>query len=365
MIMQNRKWALPARLTTALALCLAATACGKSEHSKTAAPQLRTVRLAQVESRPVGGSFASSGVLVSREEALVGSELSGYRVAAVYVDEGDHVRAGQVLARLDSTLLRARIAQAQASVEQSRAQASQSRTEAARVAGLDGQGILADEQIQQRRSQAAGNAAAVAVAQAQLADLRTQASRMELRAPVSGVVLERSLQPGAIAAAGGEPLFRIARDQLIELDAEVPEDILPLLRPGGRAVVTLPSGRSLEGAIRFISPRVNADSRLGRARVRLPVDADLRPGGYAKVNFTIPAQPRPAVPEKAVLYEAAGPQIVVAQKDRSVRRIDVTLGARANGWVALAKGPTIGTPVVLGGAFLLDGDQVAVAGKER
>ena len=88
------------------------TACGgKKDADKkpatAAAAQARTVSVGSVETRPLGGGVEASGLLVSREEAAVGSELTGYRVARLYADEGDWVRAGQPLVQLDDTLLRA------------------------------------------------------------------------------------------------------------------------------------------------------------------------------------------------------------------------------------------------------------------
>jgi HlyD family secretion protein len=99
------------------------TACGekkdKAAPKAPAAALARTVSIGSVETRPLGGGVEASGLLVSREEAAVGSELSGYRVARLYADEGDYVRAGQPLAQLDDTLLRAQVEQQAAVTAQS------------------------------------------------------------------------------------------------------------------------------------------------------------------------------------------------------------------------------------------------------
>ncbi len=306
----------------------------------------------------MAGTLTASGLLVPREEAAVGSELSGFRVADVLVDEGAAVKQGQVLARLDPGLLMAKIAQAEAGVAQAKAQAVQARAEAARVAGLDGSGILSDEQIGSRRSQASSADAGVQVAQAQLNELRTQQQRMVIRAPVAGTVLERLTRRGDVASPA-QPMFRIARDSLVELDAEVPEDALAGISVGDAATVRLSSGQELQGTARLLSPRVDPQTKLGRVRVRLPVDKALRPGGYAAVVFSRGATPVPAVPEKAVLFEASGPLLIVIDKDNRARRVPIKTGTRANGFVAIEQGPPVGTRVAMGGgAFLLDGDLV-------
>ncbi|UTW08464.1 efflux RND transporter periplasmic adaptor subunit [Pseudomonas benzenivorans] len=350
------RWALP--LSAALVL---ATGCSKAPESS-AAPtvmaEARAVSVTQVVLRPMAGTLTASGLLVPREEAAVGSELSGFRVAQVLVEEGASVEQGQTLAKLDPGLLQARIAQAVAALAQSRAQAKQAQGEAARVAGLDGTGILSDEQIHSRRAQAQGANAAVQVAEAQLNDLRAQERRLLIRAPVAGTVLERMVRPGDVALPS-QPMFRIARDGLIELDAEVPEAALAKIAVGQRAQVELASGAKFDGTARLLSPRVDAQTKLGRVRVRLPLDPALRAGGYASVVFSREASPVPAVPEKAIQFEASGPLVIVIDEQRRAQRMPVQTAGRADGFVAIEQGPPVGTSVALGGgAFLLDGDLV-------
>ncbi len=353
-------------LPFAAVLALTAACSNKPESAEPMADGTgaRAVSVATVELRPMAGTLTASGLLVPREEAAVGSELSAFRVAEVLVDEGASVKKGQVLAHLDPGLLLAKIAQAEASVAQAKAQAVQARAEAARVDGLDGSGILSDEQIGSRRSQAQSANAAVQVAAAQLNELRTQQRRMVIRAPVAGTVLERMVRPGDVASPA-QPMFRIARDGLIELDAEVPEDAMAAISVGEAATVELPSGVELSGTARLLSPRVDPQTKLGRIRVRLPIHAELRAGGYARAVFSRTATPVPAVPEKAVQFEASGPLLIVVDKDNRARRVSIKTDTRADGFVAIEQGPPVGTRVALGGgAFLLDGDLVdPVSGK--
>ncbi|TWC43227.1 HlyD family secretion protein [Pseudomonas sp. SJZ079] len=355
--MNLRNWALP--LTAALILSAGCSKAPEVSESQVESEDARAVSVTQVVLHPMASSLTASGLLIPREEAAVGSELSGFRVAEVLVEEGATVKAGQTLAKLDSELLQAKIAQAAASVAQAKAQATQARGEAARVKGLDGTGILADEQIQSRRAQAQSAIAAVQVAEAQLNELRTQERRMLIRAPVAGTVLERMVRPGDVASPS-QPMFRIARDGLIELDAEVPEDSLASIVVEQSAVVTLPSGTELTGTARLLSPRVDPLTKLGRVRVRLPHDPALRAGGYARVVFSRAATPVPAVPEKAVQFEASGPLLIVIDDHNRAHRVPIHTVTRADGFVAIEQGPPVGTRVALGGgAFLLDGDLVA------
>src|SRR5690606_16448692 len=226
-----------------------------------------------------------TGRLVVREEAAVGSELPGYRVAAVYADEGDWVKQGEALARLDDTLLQAQIAQAEASLATQRAPAEFKQSQLERAEMLTREGAFSKEQLDQRRMQAVSAAAALTASQAAVNEMKVRQSRMTLRAPVAGAVLERNIRPGEISGTAMGPYFRIARDGLIELDAELPAAKLSLIQEGAPVLVALPTGETLNGTVRFISPRVDANTNLGRARIELPYNKALRPGSFAQASF--------------------------------------------------------------------------------
>jgi HlyD family secretion protein len=339
-----------------LALALLAAGCSKKE-VKTAESPL-TVSVARVATRDLHGGLSASGLLVSREEAAVSPELSGYRVARVFVEEGAQVRAGQPLAQLDDTLLRAQIDQSQANLQLQQVAAAKADAEAKRVDGLDNAGVLSEEAIAERRLAARSAHATVGVAQAQLNDLKTRQGRMTVAAPVSGVVLERTIRPGD-ASSPSTAMFRIVRDNLVELDAEIPEAGLANIKLGDRAEVELPSGARVSGVVRLISPRVDQQTKLGRARIALPVRADLRPGGYGRVIFSQASRPVPTVPESALRFDSNGASVMTVGADGRVRRLGVKTGQRSGGYVELVQGPPPGTRVALGGsAFVNDGDKV-------
>lgn len=350
-----------------LALALSAfglSACGKGSAGKTkiegaatAPADMRSVRVIKVESRELTGGLVASGVLVSREEAAVGSELAGFRVARVLVEEGAVVAAGQPLVQLDNTLIQAQIEQQTALVAQQAVAARQSQLQADRVVGLQGQGVVSEEQLQQRQFQAESSRAALAAQTAILNDFKTRQARMTIRAPVSGRVLERTVRPGDIS--GGGTYFRIARDNLVELDAEVPERSLSTVQVGDGAEVTLPSGKVVQGKVRLISPRIDAQSRLGRIRVLLPVSNDLRPGGYAQAAFNSATRKATVVPEAAIRFDAEGASVMVVGEGNRVQQVKIKAGQRSEGYVELLEGPPVGATVVKGaGSFVMSGDVV-------
>ena len=333
-------------LAAGLASAVTLSACGSKEPpKKDPAAQARAVTVVRLEPRAISGALSASGTLRPREEAAVAAEVTGFRVLRVNADVGDTVRAGQVLVQLDPALLQAQIAQAEA-------QAAQAEDQARRVADLDGQGVLAQEQIAQRRFQAQA-------ARANLRDLQTRLAKLSVVAPVSGVILERTVRPGDLSSGGGTPWFRIARDGQMELGADMPEDDLARIRVGQSATVTLPGGGQAQGTVRIVSPQIDAQTKLGQVRVLLPARSDIRAGGFARAVFADASASTLALPETAIRYDASGAAVMVVGDDNRVKHAAVQTGQRGSGLVQIVKGPPAGSRVVQNAAsFLLDGDLV-------
>jgi HlyD family secretion protein len=347
-------------------LSLALHSCGQkpapaaeSASSEAAKTDTQAMRVTRVAVRDLSEAIEAKGRLVVREEAAVGSELPGYRVAAVYVDEGDWVKKGQSLARLDDTLLQAQIAQAEATLATQKATADFQQSQLERAEMLESEGAFSKEQLEQRRMQAVSAKAALRASQAAVNEMKVRQSRMTLRAPVAGSVLERAIRPGEISGAGMTPYFRIARDGLIELDAELPDAKLASIKEGDPVQVTLLTGETLAGKVRFISPRVDENTSLGRARIELPFNAALRPGSFAQANFNGSASGIMTVPASAIRYEAGGQSVMVVGPDNKVKQVAVKLGQRTGDFVQLIEGPPVGSRVLaVGAAFILDGDVI-------
>lgn len=338
------------------AAALALAGCGKKEVAKT--PTDLAVSVAPLEMRTLQEGISASGVLVSREEAVVAPQISGFAVSKVLIDQDAVVTAGQPMAQLDDTLLKSQIAQQTAAVQSAQVQVDQAQSEVNRVAGLDNSGVLSNEQIEQRRLSLRTAQAQLASAQAALKDSETRESLMTIRAPVSGRVLTRTVRPGDVASPAS-PMFTIARDGLIELNADVSEDQLRNLKPGDRAVVTLASGASAQGSVRLINPQVDAQTRLGHVLILIGANPQARPGGFAKAQFSTSGGAVLTAPEKAVTFTGEGATLLTVNPGNKVAKVTVTAGRHSGGYVELTQGPPVGTCVVLGGsAFLLPGDVI-------
>lgn len=322
--------------------------------------QIQSMRVTRVAERSLSDEIAAQGRLVSREEASVGADQTGYRVQSVYVDEGDWVKRGQHLAKLDDTLLQAQIAQAEAQLATQKATLAFKASQYDRAKTLTDQGAFSKEQLEQRRMEQDIAQASLLSSEAGVKEMKARQDRMILRAPVSGRILQRAIRPGDISMAGvATPYFRIARDGLVELDAELPDAKLAQLREGDSATVTLSSGETFKGKVRFISPRVTESTSLGRARIELPFSDALRPGGFASATFESNTKSKLTVPSSAVRYESGGPVLMVVDANNKVSRAPVKLGERVGDFVEVVEGvPANARVLAMGSAFTLEGDVI-------
>ena len=343
----------------AFGVVCALAACDREQKTAAVEPQSKAVSVVTVDSRVIEGGLIASGTLIPREDTAVFSDLNGYRVAEVLVDEGVWVTGGQPLAQLDDTLLRSQVEQQAALATQLEVQAQRAEAEAARVKDLDNASVFAKEQIEARRF-AAKAARAQADAQAAAArDLRTREAKMTIRAPYAGLVIERNCRVGDMGG-GGNPWFRIAKDGQIELAADVSETALSRLQVGAAAKVILADGTEVNGTVRLVSPRVDANTKLGKVRIKLPVLESIRAGGFARARFDDVSVASVVVPETAVLYDADGAAVMLVGSDDTIARVPVVTGQRGSGYVELVTGPPVGSRVVAKAAsMLVAGDKVA------
>lgn len=378
-------------LVCALAIA-AACASARAADGAASALAVPAVSVATAQKRDLAQILIVSGTLVPREEALVSAEIDGLRVTEVLAEEGDSVRAGQVLARLSKDTLEAQLAQndaalarAGAAVAQARSQIAQAEptvTEAqaalARTQALQKTGNATQEQLDQRLSATRTAAARLSVAQdglviaqaektsqeAQRRELMIKLGRTELKAPVDGVVSRRTAKLGAISSSAGEPLFRLIADGKVELEADVIETQLASIKPGARVKVTPAGAAPVEGEVRLVPTEVDRATRTGKMRVALPQEADLRIGGFARGEVVARRSEGVAVPTSAVLFGEASPRLQVV-RDGKVEVRQITPGVSVGGWTEIRSGVAPGEPVIAkAAAFLREGDPVRVVPAE-
>ncbi|KQS53903.1 RND transporter [Brevundimonas sp. Leaf363] len=357
------------RAVLVVAALMTLAACGggdkKAEEKAKAEAAARggqTVTAATATLADLPRSVIASGSVSAWEEVPVGAETGGLVATAVYVDEGTYVRQGQPLVQLNDALLRAQLRQQQASVQTAQANAARDDAALARAQELKERGFLSQASLDNALADQRASRANLASAQASLSETQTRLSQATIRAPVAGLIISRSVTRGQIVAAGTE-LFRMVRDGRLELDAQVPEAELPLVRAGQSAGITADQATGpVSGRVRIVTPEVDPQTRLGVARVALNPGSGLRPGMFARATIDVGAAPALTVPAQSVVFRDGKAGVYVIGANNVVHFNQVTTGDRAGPNVVIAAGIPAGSRVVVQGAgFLGDGDRVTVS----
>lgn len=350
-------------LTVLAALSL--SACQeKPEKAEAKDTHLALVEVATAGAATVPVVITGSGTVSAWQEAPVGAETGGLTAVALLVDEGQYVTQGQPLLRMNDAVLQAQLKQAQAQLMSARAQLAQADNDYKRYKELADKGFISASGLDAKLAQQQTAAASVATAQATVQEVSTRLSQATVRAPVSGLITSRTAVQGQIVSPG-EELFRIARDNRIELNMEVVESELAMLRAGQAATVTGETTGPIAGSVRIVTPMVSQDTRLGYARISIPADAGLKPGMFARGEVNVGNQPVVTIPQKAVIYQANVPATFVVGDKNKVALRKLKTGERLGDRVVVTEGVAEGDRVVTSGAgFLVDGDTVRIKGPQ-
>lgn len=239
-----------------------------------------------------------TGFLVPRREAIVGVEQEGFRVAEVLVRDGDTVTENQEMVRL---------------------------------------GGPAAAQAAQQNPQAAGRGGLIT-----------------LRAPAAGRVIHASARAGSFASPQLGPMFRIAIDNEIELDAEVPNVHVLKLAAGATARVTIDGGPEVNGRVRIVSPEIDRRTQLGKARLSIQRDPAIRVGMFARATIDANRSCGVSIPKAALDH-----QTVQVVKNNIVETRRVQVGLFSDTHIEVREGLSEGEIIVANaGTSLHDGDRI-------
>lgn len=355
-------------------------------------PSPATVTVQPVRLRTFPRTLLVTGSLAAWDELPVGAEVSGLRIERIYVDEGDRVHQGQVLAELNEDVLLAQMHQAQANIGRMRSAIRQqaaliqeavavqqeAKANLRRYSDLARQGAISQVEAQTRETSAATSLAKVesarqslavaqsdmAKAQAELEQLKATLAQTRIMAPVDGYISKRQAKLGSVVGPnGGTVLFTLVRDGRVELNAEVPELSLPNIEIGQQVLVSSDAApaKKYVGRVRQVTPVVDPQTRIGSVHIALPANPNLKPGMFMHGELHLGSSPALVVPEAAVLFRDAKPFVFVLQGDRvAVQHIET--GTRSQGFVEVLSGLRDGEKVVLAGAgYLKNGSRVRVS----
>jgi len=304
-----------------------------------------------------------SGAIAARDEAALSAEGESARVAALFAEVGDRVKAGAVLAKLDTSLVAPQVSSLEASLQESKANAAVADADFRRAQAVANIGALSAQEIERRQAAAIAAEARVKVVSSQLTEAQARLRRTEIRAPFDGIVLTRAAEVGQLAGPGGAPLFRIGRAGGIEMRGNIAERDLPRVSVGQAAKVSVTGvDRPFIGKVRLIGAVIDAQTRLGSVRIDLPSDRDLRPGAFARGEISVGSGRRPVLPQTAVMSDAEGNYVFIVDDASKVQRRGVRVeGARAEG-VVIESGLASGDRVVTtAGPYLRADEPVRVA----
>lgn len=343
----------------ALAVTVAVHAADKPAASAAPKPAL-TVTVTRPQPATVPLKIAANGNIAAWQEASVGTEANGLRLADVKVNVGDVVKRGQVLATFASDTIAAELAQTRAAVAEAEATLAEASANAQRARELQATGALSAQQINQYLT---AERTAQARLEAQRAAAKTQQLRLaqtQVLAPDNGVISARSATVGAVLPAGQE-LFRLIRGGRLEWRAEVAAPDLAQLKPGLPATVTPVGGTPVAGKLRMVAPTVDAATRNGIVYVDLPQPGAARAGMFARGEFEIGQTQGLSLPQSAVLLREGFSYVLRLGSDSKVQQVKVTTGRRWGDRVEITGGLDKDARVVAaGGGFLGDGDLVRV-----
>lgn len=308
----------------------------------------------------VARTVSGTGSLAARVEMPVGVVGEGGQVTRVLVQPGDWVRAGQVLAVIERSVQAEQVRSLAAQVEVNRADAKLAQAQLDRAQALVKRGFISRADIDQRTATRDAANARVNVAVAQLAEQRARTGRLDIRAPASGLILTRDVEPGQIVGSGSGVLFRMAKDGEMELLAQLSESDLATLRPGNSATVTPVGGQTeFTGRIWQVSPVVDPQTRQGIARISIPYNKAIRPGGFAAARIVSGTATAPLLPESAVQTDAKGQFVYIVNAQDETERRGVEVGQVSPKGVAVTRGLNGGERIVASaGAFLRPGQKV-------
>lgn len=292
----------------------------------------------------------ASGALASAQQTVVASRILA-RIEDMRVRAGDRVVAGDVLVVLESKDLKTRVTQAHDALQAARARLDLAKSEKTRYEQLYQKGVATRQRLDQTLADLREAQANVDRLEQSLREAETGLSYTEIRAPVSGLVVDRLAEPGEVASPG-RPLLRLYDPSRLRVEAPVRESLAVRLRVGETLSVEVPSlSDTFESQIEEIVPFAEPGARTLLVKVGLPQDPRLYAGLFARVAVPTGTRARLLVPEAAVEHIGQLDFVIVVDDAKRLERRLVTLGEyQENGRTEVLSGLAEGERVIYSAA---------------
>ena len=359
--------AMLAMLLNCAAQPVLAADASASASAKTAARPVLTVTTAKPQQQSAALKIAANGNVQAWQEAVIGAEANGLRVAEILVNVGDQVKKGQLLATLSASMIQTELAQAQATQAEAQAAWQDAHANADRARALSNSGAYSQQQTEQFLTQELAAKARLQAATAAVQLQQTRLNQTRIVAPDNGVISARMSSVGAVVGAGSD-LFKLVRQGRLEWRAELTGQELTRVQPGMEVQISAPSGELVKAKVRSVAPTVDLQTRNGLAYVDIPSGnaGGLKAGMFARGELILGQSNALSVPQLAVVLRDGYSYVFRLNADQRVTLIKVQTGRRfkttAGDQVEILSGLAADATVVTQGAgFLNDGDLVKVA----
>jgi RND family efflux transporter MFP subunit len=292
------------------------------------------------------------------------SALVPGRIAALDVAEGDRVKAGQVIAKIDNRSYLQQIQQAQAAEQQAKANLENAQLSRTRNEDLFERGIAARKDMEDARTEQSVTAAALQQAEAALELAHLQLGRTEIASPLTGMVAKRFVSVGEqVDGTAAQPIVEVANLDEIEFQGEAPATYLAKIQAGERVDLTAEAiaGQKFPGRIVAISPAVDPATGVGLVRIRVPNSGGLlRMGMFLSAAIPIDLHAGALVVRpQAIYHDEAGDERVFVVSQNTATAVPVRVGIQTKDRVELLGGVKEGDTVILTGGYGL-GDKAAI-----
>jgi RND family efflux transporter MFP subunit len=280
------------------------------------------------QSNKIGQNDASitvdlPGRLEAFSKASLFARVSGY-LKSWSVDIGDRVKAGQVLAEIETPDLDQQILQAQAEWANTKANANLSQSTAKRWVALQEQNFVSPQAAEEKLAEAGAKQALANASQANLERLKSLKTFARIVAPFDGIVTSRQTDVGAlinVGGAAGTELFTVSDTKRLRLYVNVPQNLVGAIKVGGQAEFTVPEnpGQIYKASIQSMSQAINAATATMLVQLSaVNTNAKLMPGGTASVKFALPASDALRVPPSTLIFGKEGLRIATVGEDMKV-----------------------------------------------
>jgi membrane fusion protein (multidrug efflux system) len=342
-------------LAIAAAVSLASCKGGSAAEADAAAAETATVgteNIAVVTTGVLQSGPTVSGNLAPEREAMIRAQVGG-SLLQTYADEGQAVRAGQTLARIEGGGLQDTYLSARAGVTAASNSADIANRELARSEKLLAAGAIAERDIEQARRASIAANAALADARARLATAAKQVGNTNVTSPMSGIVSERPVSAGDVVQPG-TALFTVVDPSSMRLEGSVPSEALSQVKIGAPVSFTVNGypGKSFTGRVTRVNPTADPATRQVRVFISIPNAQGTLVGGlFANGRLAAESRTGLVAPVTAVDSRSNVPA-VFRIKGGKVERVPVTLGLRDEGTekIEIASGVQAGDTLLLGAA---------------